>query len=151
MPALLRGIPVAATCAVLVALAACGDDGASAGATTGSAPASIDLEIEIAASAREGAPSRSFDLRCDPNGGTWPSVDPACRRLTPRLLSPIKIETRDLQQITDQPLRISGRAFGADVSLDIPAMGSGTRLARLRALREALGPVAFDEAARRSR
>ncbi|MGI8729078.1 MAG: hypothetical protein ACR2LK_03670 [Solirubrobacteraceae bacterium] len=153
MAAVRQGIAlVAAFAFAAVALAACADDeSATDPTTTESRPAAIDLKIEIAASAREGAPTRSFSLRCDPDGGDWPSVEPACERLTAELLSPIEIETRDFQQITDQPLSISGRAFGADVSLDIPAQGSGTRLARLRALRTALGPRALDEAERRSR
>lgn len=150
-----RNRPWAAAFAFILALAlaACGDDDGSATATStdaGTRP-SIDLKIEIAANAAEGAPSKTWTLRCAPDGGTWPSVGPACERLNAELLSPIEIETRDLRQITDQPVRISGRAFGSAVSLSIPAQGSGTRLARLRALRSALGEDAFDEAQRRSR
>ncbi len=144
-----RAIPATAALAVVVLLAACGGD--TPPPATSTTRAAIDLEIEIAANADEGAPSKAWVLRCDPNGGTWPTVDAACERLTAELLSPIRIETRDLQQITDQPVRVSGRAFGADVSLSFPAQGSGTRLARLRGLRAALGEDAFDAAQRRSR
>jgi hypothetical protein len=150
-----RNIPVAVAFAFVLALAlaACADDDESATTTSteaGARPA-VDLKIEIAASADDAAPSKTWTLRCSPGGGSWPSVGPACERLTAEVLSPIRVETRDLQQITDQPVRISGRAFGSPVSLAIPAQGSGTRLARLRALRAALGAGAFDEAQRRSR
>jgi len=132
-----------------VALAGCAD-GARPGAAA-AASAEVDLRIRIAASARDGAPSRAWRLRCDPAGGDWPAVDAACERLTARVLRPIGFETRDLQAITSQPVRVSGRAFGATVSLRFPATGSSTRSRRLRSLRAALGSRAFREAARRSR
>jgi hypothetical protein len=119
--------------------------------STRTADAAVDLRIKIAASARKGAPVRLWHLRCKPGGGDWPSVAPACRRLRPALLTPITIETRDYTRITRQPVRITGRAFGTVVDLRFPAMGSGTRAARLKALRTALGPRGFSQAERRSR
>jgi hypothetical protein len=124
---------------------------ASSPTTADAASPAVDLRIRIAASARTGAPARVWRLRCKPAGGDWPSVAPACRRLKPALLAPFEIETRDYTRITHQPVRITGRAFGETVSLRFPAMGSGTRAARLKALRTALGPNAFSTAERRSR
>lgn len=119
--------------------------------TADAASPAVDLRIRIAASASKGAPVRLWHLRCKPAGGDWPSVGPACRRLKPELLTPIVIETQDYTRITRQPLRITGRAFGKSVLLRFPAMGSGTRAARLKALRTALGPRGFSQAERRSR
>jgi hypothetical protein len=115
------------------------------------AAAAIQLRIAIAASAHKGAPVRAWRLRCKPAGGDWPSVGPACRRLKPELLATIEFETKDYTRITRQPVRLTGHAFGRAVSLQFPAMGSGSRRARLRLLRTALGPRAFSEAERRSR
>jgi hypothetical protein len=119
--------------------------------TAAAASPAVDLRIRIAASARSGASTRTWRLRCKPAGGDWPSVGPACRRLKPALLAAFEIETKDYTRITRQPVRITGRAFGKVVSLRFPAMGSGTRAARLKALRTALGPNAFSTAERRSR
>lgn len=149
-----RCIPAAA---VLVAATAVGA-GAGQGVRLVESPSAasaasprVDIRIRIAASARKGAPTRTWRLRCSPAGGDWPSVGPACRRLKPDLLATIEFETKDYTQITRQPVRITGRAFGKAVALHFPAMGSGTRRARLKLLRTALGPRAFSEAERRSR
>ncbi len=152
----LRSTRLRAVGALAVAFAlgtGCGD-GESAASATGTAAAAtstIDLRIRIAASDRKGASTRTWRLRCKPAGGDWPSVGPACRRLKPALLASIDFETKDYVRVTRQPVRIAGRAFGKAVSLSLPAMGSGSRRARLRALRVALGPRAFSEAERRSR
>ena len=111
----------------------------------------VNLRIAIAASAANGAPSRTWRLRCAPSAGDWPAVATACRRLTSALLLPITHETRDLGYITNQPVRIRGSAFGHNVDLRFPARGSSTRRARLKALRSALGAAAYAEALRRSR
>jgi hypothetical protein len=140
--------------AALAAAAALGSscsDGGSVVSPAGAAAAKIDLHIRIAASARTGARTRTWRLRCTPDGGDWPGVGPACRRLKPQLLATIQVETEDYTRITRQPVRVTGRAFGKAVSLQFPAMGSGTRRARLKLLRTALGPRAFSEAERRSR
>lgn len=145
-------VAAAAVVAILTVAAAGGlRDLLPAEGTADTASPAIDLRIRIAASARKGAPTRTWRLRCKPAGGDWPSVGPACRRLKPDLLAAIEIETRDYTRITTQPVRITGRAFGKAVSLRLPAMGSGTRRARLKLLRAALGPNAFREAERRSR
>jgi hypothetical protein len=149
----LRSKRAAVAAALVTAVAAGGGelrDAPSAG-TAEAASSSIDLRIRIAASAKAAAPARTWRLRCRPGGGDWPSVAPACRRLKPALLATIEIETKDVTQITRQPVRITGRAFGKAVFLRFPAMGSGTRRARLKLLRTALGPRAFSEAERRSR
>ncbi len=139
---------------VLIAVVAGGvylaRDGSPPSPADAAAPA-IDLRIAIAASARKGAPVRTWRLRCKPAGGDWPSVGPACRRLKPALLAAIEFETKDYTRITRQPVRFTGRAFGKAVALYFPAMGSGSRRARLKLLRTALGPHAFGEAERRSR
>ncbi len=152
----LRSKRAAVVAALVLAVAACFGFGFGARVvapadTADAASPAIDLRIRIAASTRAGAPARLWRLRCKPNGGDWPSVAPACRRLTPALLAPFEIETRDYRRITSQPVRITGRGFGRTVSLRFPAMGSGTRAARLKALRTALGPRGFSEAERRSR
>ena len=138
--------------ALVVTVAACGGAGLrSSPPSADAASPRVDVRISIAASARKGSPARTWRLRCKPAGGDWPSVGPACRRLKPALLAAFEIETRDYRPITRQPARITGRAFGKRVSLTFPAMGSGTRAARLKALRTALGPNAFASAERRSR
>jgi hypothetical protein len=143
----------AAALAALLVIAAAGGASAlrSAPGTAEAASPAMALNIRIAASAARGAPVRLWRLRCSPNGGDWPSVAPACRRLKPELLAPIDIETQDYGRVTRQPVRITGRAFGKVVSLRFAAMGSSTRAARLRALRTALGPRGFSQAERRSR
>ncbi len=135
--------------ALLAAVALVGCDGGETRAAAASPQ--VDLRIAIAASARAGAPVRTWRLRCKPRGGDWPDTKSACARLTAQLLRPITAETRDLRRITAQPVRIRGEAFGETVSLRFGARGSGTRRARLRALRTALSSKAFAEAQRRSR
>ncbi len=143
----------AAVAALAVTVAACGGPGLRSAPPRADAasPTRRPAHFRIAASARKGSPTRTWRLRCKPAGGDWPSVGPACRRLKPALLAAFEIETRDYRTITRQPVRITGRAFGKRVSLTFPAMGSGTRAARLKALRTALGPNAFASAERRSR
>jgi len=111
----------------------------------------VVLRIAIAESDRSNAATRVWRLNCRPGGGDWPRRADACRRLTRSLLAPITAERRDLVQITSQPVRFSGTAFGRSVSLRIDAEGSSTRRDRLRALRRALGSSAYTEAQRRSR
>lgn len=138
--------------AAVVAVGVAGGGSALGDARDGrAATPRVDLRISIAASAKRGAPVRVWRLRCDPDGGSWPSVGPACGRLRASMLRPITIETRDLVPITPQPVVLGGRAFGRRVSLRFAATGSSTRRARLRELRTALGERAYASALRRSR
>lgn len=147
----MRTAAVVALALALLVVACGADDGGGSQEAASAASPTVDLRIRIAASAREGAPTRLWRLRCEPAGGDWPSVGPACRRLSAKVLAPIEFETKDFTRITRQPVRVTGRAFGKAVSLRFPAMGSSGRRARLRALRSALGSSAFSEAERRSR
>jgi hypothetical protein len=113
--------------------------------------ASIDLRIAIAASARSGAPTRTWTLRCDPSGGSWRGRVAACARLTPSALAPITVETRDLVAVTRQPLRVTGRAYGRRVDLVFGAEGSSTRRARYRLVRRALGEGVYRTAQQTAR
>ena len=147
----LKGAAVVAALVVIAAVAGFGLRDVSSPRTADAASPAIELRIRIAASAAKDAPVRLWRLRCKPAGGDWPSVGPACRRLKPAHLAAIEFETRDYAQITRQPVRINGRAFGKVVDLRIPAAGSSSRATRLSALRTALGPRAFSQAERRSR
>ena len=135
------GIAVACSAALLL----------GAWTAAGSSDRRVVLRIAIAESARSTAPARVWRLSCRPGGGDWPRRAEACRRLTPGLLAPITVETRDLVPITSQPVRFTGTAFGRSVSLRFDSEGSSTRRDRLRALRRALGSSAYTEAQRRSR
>jgi hypothetical protein len=146
-----RAVVVAALVMTVVAGGVLGVSGLSSPRTADAASPAIDLRIRIAASESKKAPVRLWRLRCKPAGGDWPSVGPACRRLKPELLASIVYETNDYTRVTRQPVSINGRAFGKVVSLRFPALGSGTRASRLRALRTVLGPRGFSQAERRSR
>ncbi|PTL58159.1 SSI family serine proteinase inhibitor [Paraconexibacter algicola] len=135
----------AAATALLLGLAACGDDGDGSTDRARDVTAASSLSITL-----QGPRStRAFTLRCEPDGGTWPDAAAACEglRAAPEVLEPIGIETRDLGVITDVPVTITGEFDGRAVNLAIPARGSSTRRVRFGQLREALGAEAFDDAA----
>jgi hypothetical protein len=110
--------------------------------------ARVDIRIAIAMPA--GEPARSWRLRCEPSGGDWPRRAGACGRLDASLLAPIGPESRDLVPIAARPVRLTGSAFGAPVSLYFPTAGSSTRRERFRALTRALGRGPFAHGGRRS-
>lgn len=124
------------------ALAACGDDDESA-----TADPEPDIRLELTFTGPGGEVTRT--LECDPAGGTWPAAEEACDNLAAaaNLLEPFRIETRDYVLITEVPLTVTGVAGGEDVDLTFPERGSSTRRARLRALRQALVPSAYDAVA----
>lgn len=128
-------------------LASCGDGDGSADSGKGD-EARTSLTITFTGATT----TRAFTLRCDPDGGTWPDATSACRGLASpagrEALAPIEIETRDLVQITDVPVTVTGTTDGRRVEVEIPRQGSGTRRARLTVLRNALGATAFAQAER---
>ncbi len=117
-------------------------------------PAGADVKVDLRITLRDGdrGPLRKWTLRCGQVGNSWPDARGACRRLLDpearAAFAPITTETRDLVDITETPLVVTGRLAGRKIDLRIPVQGSSTRLKRYRSVRRALGSRAFDQAAR---
>jgi hypothetical protein len=116
---------------------------AAAAARPAGGPPRASLRIVVSSRAR-----RTYTLRCDPAGGSWPGRSVACPRVLSRSGADLLARPGQRMRAPGAAITITGVVNGRRVDLRVTRRGSRQVRARFTALRRLLGTAATDRAIR---